>query len=94
MNLSEVFAEIEAALPKVAWLPLKSELPIAESFRGDAEGWTFLIVTWTVTAREERHRLRADGTATKGGVIMRLTPELAKLARELACPCGEATTNE
>lgn len=89
MNLQEILSEIETALPKVVWrnLPAETGMPKdAEMYDGQVDGWSFLILSWVIAdnlTRDIQIR-RYDGTATKGGVIMRLTPELAKLAGELA----------
>jgi hypothetical protein len=88
-TLAEALAEIEAALPRVAWQksPVQPDLSLAKSYDGNADGWRFLIVTWKSgidPAGAVWNGPGCDGTATKGGLVMRLTPELAKLAGEFA----------
>jgi hypothetical protein len=83
-TLAGALAEIQAALPKVFWYEFQA--PFAEGneargLSGEADGWKFVLFVWRILPEST---WGSDGTATKGGLVMRLTPELAKLAGDLA----------
>jgi len=68
MNALEILREVSEALPSVSWSTT------SESFahQGDSPtGWHFLV------AKDGEHY---DGTAMRAGIVMRLTPELARKA--------------
>ena len=80
--MKAILAEVEVALEKVTnWTRCGDPAPTARAFQGDADDWHFLVVDFTVEGQSARE---ADGTAVKGGVVMRLTRELARRGVTLA----------
>jgi hypothetical protein len=87
MNTAAIIADIKAALAKAVWVPDLHEVGKAapvigfKAYRGYANGWEFLVAGFDVP--DERKRAY-DGTATRGGLIVHLPPDLAKQAGEEA----------
>ena len=84
--IESAIREIEAAIKAVtSWtvenLP-DSPDPTARAYTGTANGWRVLVVDF---ARPDGGRGQ-DGTAFKSGLIVRLTPALAKTASHAAFP--------
>jgi len=76
--MKALLAEVEVALEKVTnWERCGDPAPTARAFQGDADGWHFLVVDFTVHLDGHPYA-EADGTAVKGGVVVRLTRELAR----------------
>lgn len=92
MNTNELLNVIEATLPSVTWTkqtdPGRNRdgtIPDAESYSGRSEsGWMFTVVVYALDVEGFPRARGYDGAAVKRGVIVHLTPELAKKAIELA----------
>lgn len=77
--------QIEAALPTARWLSGPPPGPGARSFKGTGGGWVFLVVAFSIEDQGfPPGSLGYDGTAMRGGTIVRLTRSLAERAVKLA----------
>jgi hypothetical protein len=56
----------------------------AQGWKAEAQGWTFLIVSWPYRTVTEPDSWGYDGTAARNGTAVRLTRELAERAAKRA----------
>lgn len=88
LEIRRAIAEVEAAIPKVVWIPDLHEVEGAapainfKAYKGHVGGWEFLIIGVDVPDYEPVRQYH--GTAVKSGIILKLTPELARKAGEKA----------
>jgi len=86
--IRKALVEVEAALPKVVWIPDLHEIDKAapvinfKAYQGHADGWKFLIVGIDVPGDDPVRQYH--GTAVKLGIILKLAPDLARKAGEKA----------
>lgn len=81
----ELLASIAKAIEAAAWTSKKPP-PLhgqhITEFRASAYGWDLFVIAFAT--EDGSYPPGNDGTAVKGGMIVRLTPELASRAVELA----------
>lgn len=90
MTPAELLAEIRRAIEAVpSWKPQPNG-DLAErdasAWEGDHDGWRFLVVSWPVVGAvgKDGRTWGYEGSAIRAPLVVRLTPELAKLAGERA----------
>jgi hypothetical protein len=81
LRVEELTVAILEVLPRTTWFhDLAMEAaPMAKQHRsnaliGDGDGWHFVVLDFELSGG----RRGVDGTATKGTIVFRLTPELAE----------------
>ena len=80
--IKDVLRDVEAALPTATWIVQTQGVPEGAHVRtGDSpDGWRFVVGA----SPDPEGRLHYDGAANRGHIVIRLPPELAVRAWNLA----------
>jgi len=86
MSIADALAEAAAGLVTATWTRDKHGPQGAIFYRGESTtGWTYIVASFDIEPQGFPPGTRGhDGTARRGGVILRLTRELAEKAFRLA----------